>query len=290
MSGMLLTAAAVGIGVWYTAETAYYQEVTDVTEVIAYGDAFPVTNYQGIDADTSPLKLRACFNVDWDYWPSEEFKGIATPLNAPRWFDCFDASQIGTDLETGAASAILSDENEPFGFSTYIAHYPDGRAYMWRQINECGKAEFAGEDLPQGCPKPEGEDAVEMADPAAARDPNSPLHRFAAVPIGGGDAEDLLIEGEATVAYSIDGRLYFACFKTPLSYGLLTETYELAENAAPMTPLGAMDCFDAPTLAVDTETGNALTLSGGKNIVEGYDRMIAVYPDGRAFMWHQKAN
>jgi hypothetical protein len=289
MSGMLIIAGAVGVGVWYTAETAYYQEVTDVSEVSAYGDAFPVSNYKGIDADTSPLKMRACFNVDWDYWPSEEFKDVATPLTAPRWFDCFDAQQIGADIQSGNASAILSDDNTPYGFATYIAQYPDGRAFMWRQINDCGKAQFAGEELPKGCPIP-GTDAIEMADPTAARDPNSKLHRFALTPVGGGDVEDILVDGKATVSYSIDGRLYFACFKTPLSYGLLTETYELPEDAAPAAPLGTMGCFDTAQLAIDTASGAALSVLGERNIVEGHDRMFAIYPDGRAFMWHQKAN
>lgn len=290
MSGMLIIAAAVGAGVWYTAETAYYQEVTGVTEVTAYGDAFPVTNYQGIDADTSPLKMRACFNVDWDYWPSEEFKDAATPLTAPRWFSCFDAAQIGADIQAGTATAILSDDNMPFGFSTYIAQYPDGRAFMWRQINDCGKAQFAGEDLPKGCPIPDAGGAIEMADPTAARDPNSPLHRFALTPVGGGEPEDMLVEGRSTVSYSIDGRLYFACFKTPLSYGLLTETYEVVDDAAIKAPLGTMGCFDTDQLIQDTTSGTALSLLGQRNIVEGYDRLFAVYPDGRAFMWHQKAN
>jgi hypothetical protein len=173
MSGMLLTATVVGVGVWYTSETAYYQKVTGVTEVTAFGDVLAVSNYQGIDAETSPLKMRACFDVDWTYSYSQTHKNEATPLHAPRWFDCFDANQIGSDLETGDATAILSNENEPFGFSTYIAQYPDGRAFMWRQINECGKAEFSGVDLPAGCPKEEDDQDFVSADPNAERDPNS---------------------------------------------------------------------------------------------------------------------
>lgn len=141
-----------GAALWYFQTRAYYEEVTGVTEVMAYGDAFPVTEYRGIDATTSPLKFRACFTVDWDYWPSDEFKDVALPLTAPDWFDCFDAKEIADDIQAGTATAILADENEIFGFSAYIAQYEDGRAFMWRQINACGEAAFAGDSLPEGCP------------------------------------------------------------------------------------------------------------------------------------------
>ncbi|MCA8835680.1 MAG: DUF6446 family protein, partial [Proteobacteria bacterium] len=39
----------------------------------------------------------------------------------------------------------------PLGFDTYIAYYPDGRGFMWRQINMCGAALFAGNPLPAAC-------------------------------------------------------------------------------------------------------------------------------------------
>lgn len=152
--GLLVVAAVAGVGLWYSIERAYYHKVTDVTEVTAYGDAFAVSDYQGIDADTSPLKMRACFKVAWDYIPTDEFKDAATPLRAPRFFRCFDAGQMTDDLQAGVATAILADENHPYGFDTYITQYPDGRAYMWRQINACGEAQFSGNDLPDGCPDP----------------------------------------------------------------------------------------------------------------------------------------
>lgn len=154
MIGLLAFSVLFGIALWYYQNVAWYEEVTGLTEVSAYGDAFPVTDYRGIDADTSPLKLRACFTVDWDYWPSDEFARIAEPLTAPSWFDCFDARLITDDLRAGRATAILAAEGEPYGFDRYIAQYEDGRAYMWRQINACGNAVFKGDPLPADCPLP----------------------------------------------------------------------------------------------------------------------------------------
>jgi hypothetical protein len=86
-----------GVALWWFQTRAYYEQIDGLTEVSAYGDAFEVSDYRSIDADTSPLKLRACFTVDWDYWPSDEYAQIAEPLQAPSWFDCFDAGQIAAE-------------------------------------------------------------------------------------------------------------------------------------------------------------------------------------------------
>lgn len=282
--GSLFAASAVmGVGLWYSIQNAYYEQIENVTEVMAYGDAFPVTNYRGIDADTSPLKMRACFDVEWDYFPTDEYKNIATPLIAPNFFECFDAGQIYTDLKEDNATAILSDENNPFGFNTFIAQYPDGRAFMWRQVNECGDAHFTGDPLPAGCPVPD--DAIAKN---VMRDPNAPIFTLRATPIAQGDPEPLLIENAPIASYSTDAKFYFACFNTTMSFGLLSETYEIANDALPGQPLSEMACYDQGQIAQDVASGVALSLVGERNIIKGYDRIIAVYPDGRAFAWHQK--
>ncbi len=154
VSILVIAAVVMGFGLWYSIERAYYYQVSGVTEVQAYGKTMPVSDYKGIDAATSPLKMRACFKVNWDYIPSDSYKGEATPLIAPSNFKCFDAGQLTRDLESGKATAILSKGNKPYGFDTYIMQYPDGRAFMWRQINKCGKAKFSDKVLPKGCPAP----------------------------------------------------------------------------------------------------------------------------------------
>jgi hypothetical protein len=154
VSGLLGVALIAGAGLWYSIERAYYTRVTGVSEVRSYDALLPVSDYVGIDADTSPLKMRACFKVNWEYTLLDNGKMDATPLLAPRFFSCFDAGKITTDLEAGKAAAVLLDENRPYGFNTYVAQYPDGRAFMWRQINACGNAWFNGNDLPEGCPEP----------------------------------------------------------------------------------------------------------------------------------------
>lgn len=151
MTGLVLFALVFGVAVWWFQTRAYYEQVVGITEVVVAGAPVPVRAYRGIDASTSPLKLRACFEAGGS-WPDAPYEGEVTPLTAPGWFDCFDAETIDADLASGYAVAVLAEDNAPFGFSRIIARYPDGRAFMWRQMNACGTAAFAGDPLPADCP------------------------------------------------------------------------------------------------------------------------------------------
>ncbi len=302
--GLIGIALIAGAGLWYSIERAYYRTVSDVIEVVSYENALSVSQYAGIDADTSPLKMRACFKVNWDYVASDTYKTEATPLRAPRFFDCFNAKEITSDLETGNATAVLLDENRPYGFNTYVAQYPDGRAFMWRQINTCGEAEFSGNDLPEGCPdrqtiiieeidnttviqeskvEPSGQ-AVPAVVPAAL-EPIDTIIRLQ--PYTGLKAEPIAVEDLRVVAAVSDPMTFRGCFKTELSYGLLTETYQTHDTPDPAAT--ALDCFDADSLHNDLATGTAIAFVGEKDIQPGIDRVIAVYDDGRAYVWHQKS-
>ena len=56
------------------------------------------------------------------------------------------------------------------------------------------------------------------------------------------------------------------------------------------TPLIAPDwftCFDAERLTADLAAGAATAVMSMPEIHRGVDRVIAVYPDGRAYAWHQ---
>lgn len=282
---MVLAALAIGGGLWYSLNYSYYTQVTQLRVITAFGDEFPVANYQGIDATSSPLKMRACFDVEWDYIPSEEHKEEAAPLNAPFWFDCFDATKIGEDLRSDKATALLADSNDPYGFNTFIAQYPDGKAYMWRQINDCGEAAFRGDDLPEGCPDPE----AEPDEGVAAVGDSSGAVTIKMSPLSGDPAEEVQIDGLTVARAPTDPTQLWACFTTPLSYGFITETYEIiAGQVTPTQPSGALPCFDGQSIQDDVLQGTAIAVLGEANIALGYDRIIAVYEDGRAFAWHQK--
>ena len=123
------------VALFYFQNYAYY-EATDIRQNIFFGNKrYKISNYQGIDSQSSGLKLRECFvidSVDKIDLPKYE---KPTPLTAPFWFKCFNAEKITKDLEEGKASAFLSKMEEFDGIDNVIAVYPDGRSYRWRQLN-----------------------------------------------------------------------------------------------------------------------------------------------------------
>lgn len=148
--GLVLFSLLFGAALWWFQTRGHYEEVTGITEITVNGVPVAVSDYVGLDAVSSPLKLRGCFSSAAPLTGPEAPE--AEPLVAPGWFPCFDAEAIAGDIASGAAIAILAEFNAPYGFDRMIAAYPDGRAFQWRQINTCGDAHFAGDPLPAGCP------------------------------------------------------------------------------------------------------------------------------------------
>ncbi|MGB8622404.1 MAG: DUF6446 family protein [Paracoccaceae bacterium] len=153
-----------GAALYYTQVYAFYRSIdpespaaeVDLT-LRGTGDPeeIPVDDFQGIDADSSPVRFRACFKLAvpadtlaQKYQPYEK----PVPLVAPGWFDCFDANAIGEALERGDATAFMGQENIHYGIDRVIAVFPDGRGYAWNQINHCGEVVFDGKPAPEGCP------------------------------------------------------------------------------------------------------------------------------------------
>jgi hypothetical protein len=78
-----------------------------------------------------------------------------------------------------------------------------------------------------------------------------------------------------------------ACFHTPLSLALLTETFTVYDAAQPLAGAAALPCYDPGRIAADLATGAAVAFLSARDIAPGVDRVVAVYPDGRAFVWQQ---
>ncbi|WP_258523656.1 DUF6446 family protein [Roseovarius sp. TE539] len=113
--------------------------------------------FEAIDADSSPIRYRACFTTPTSHaLLTETFVPYeaAEPLNAPGWFDCFDAEEIGMALEEGDALAFLGQRNIQYGIDRVVAVMSDGRGYVWHQINHCGEVVFDGRPAPEDCPEP----------------------------------------------------------------------------------------------------------------------------------------
>ncbi|WP_300517115.1 DUF6446 family protein [Aliiroseovarius sp.] len=100
-------------------------------------------------------------------------------------------------------------------------------------------------------------------------------------------AEEIIADGLEGIDANSSPLRFRACFTTPSSLAMLTETYVIHEDPTPLTAPGWFECFDAETIGHDLEQGQAVAFLGERNIRDGVDRIIAVYPDGRAFAWHQ---
>jgi len=158
MTGKIATLAIVfcavfgGAAMYYLQVYGYYDRLPEQTTFRAGEVELAISGFQGIDSDSSPLRYRACFSVTQPV-DLPEAPG-AEPLNAPDWFDCFDAAAIGAALTAGQARALMVQANAPWGFDRVMALFPDGRAFVWPQVNACGTAHFDGQRLPAGCTPP----------------------------------------------------------------------------------------------------------------------------------------
>lgn len=162
--GILVVALGLGALMWWLQTRALYREVWTVAagELQAPRPDGPValvryTNGQFLDGDSSPIRYRGCLTLD-DPASVEAFASYDAPQppNAPGWFRCFDARAIGEALEAGEARAFLAPPllDLPYGVDGVLAAYPDGRAFLWRQFNRCGRALYDGDARPEGCPEP----------------------------------------------------------------------------------------------------------------------------------------
>jgi hypothetical protein len=130
-----------GVGMWYAQTQAWYETISDPDLALITPNGMTpiaVSDFQAINAYTSPLRYRACFVVtDGGQSALAALPDYAnpTPLTAPGWFDCFDAPDIGAALETGAARAVLAEHEIQRGVDRVIAVFPDGRGYAWHQLN-----------------------------------------------------------------------------------------------------------------------------------------------------------
>ncbi|MEM7268568.1 MAG: DUF6446 family protein [Pseudomonadota bacterium] len=61
----------------------------------------------------------------------------------------------------------------------------------------------------------------------------------------------------------------------------------IAKSPDPLVAPDWFDCFDAEAIAADLASGLALPLLAESNAPFGFDRIVAVYPDGRAYQWRQ---
>ncbi len=114
-----------------------------------------VDDIQAIDAESSPIRFRACFTTPMSHGLLTEAYVLyeeAVPLTAPGWFDCFDADALGEALEDGTALAFLGEKNIEYGVDRIVVIHEDGRGFAWHQLNNCGRKAYDGSPVGEACP------------------------------------------------------------------------------------------------------------------------------------------
>jgi hypothetical protein len=115
----------------------------------------------------------------------------------------------------------------------------------------------------------------------------APGQEILLTPIASDQPEAIIAEGITGIDATSSPLRFRACFTTPLTLATLTETYRLYETPTPLTAPGWFDCFDAQAIGTALERGEALAFLSQAGIAPGVDRVVAVFPDGRAYAWHQ---
>ena len=163
VSMLVVCALAAGIGMYYLQVYAFYEEVpatghgdVQLTNLVT-GQPEPIIadGFTAIDAESSPIRYRACFTTSLSVpmltETYEPYEGAA-PRTAPGWFDCFDAAAIGAEIESGTALAYTGQRNLEYGIDRVVAITDDGRGYVWHEINDCGDKAYDGSPLGKDCP------------------------------------------------------------------------------------------------------------------------------------------
>ena len=78
-----------------------------------------------------------------------------------------------------------------------------------------------------------------------------------------------------------------ACFTTQLTQATLTEAFVVYDKATPLNAPSWFSCFDAASIGDALATGEAVAFLSRAEIAPQIDRVVAVFPDGQAFAWHQ---
>jgi hypothetical protein len=156
-------ALVAGAALYYLQVYFFYQTVSaeqapvELTTLEGMREQIRVTDFQAIDATSSPIRFRACFETPERMGTLTETYQVyedAEPLTAPGWFGCFDAAALGAKLKKGEAVAFLGVANIQYGIDRVVALDVDGHGYVWHQINRCGAEVFDGNPRPDGCPPP----------------------------------------------------------------------------------------------------------------------------------------
>lgn len=117
--------------------------------------------------------------------------------------------------------------------------------------------------------------------------PDQAQTEIALTTFGGEVREAMPVENFSAIDSDSSPLRYRACFETAQSLAFLSETFAPYDAAIPLTGPAWFDCFDAQEIGEALETGEALPFLLEENFRYGFDKVVAVFSDGRGVIWHQ---
>ncbi len=141
-------------GFYYSVEPQPGQDVLLLAEGAEEPTPIAYSSFQAIDADSSPIRYRACFQTEMT---ADDLSGYVPvqnpePLTAPGWFDCYDAVAIAEALKSGQAHAFIGVKNIHYGVDRIVAVTQNGEGYIWHALNNCGEKAYDGTVVGEECP------------------------------------------------------------------------------------------------------------------------------------------
>ena len=157
---IMVVSLLAGAGLYYLQVYGFYEQVdTQDVQLVSLTseqpEAIPTDAFRGIDAESSPIRFRACFETTLSLALLTETYVLLDdqiPRNAPDWFDCFDAAALGAELAAGTALPFLGQKNVHYGVDRIVAITDDGRGFVWHELNDCGEKAYDGTVVGEECP------------------------------------------------------------------------------------------------------------------------------------------
>ena len=157
---IMVVSLLAGAGLYYLQVYGFYEQVeTQDVQLVSLTseqpEAIPTDAFRGIDAESSPIRFRACFETTLSLALLTETYVLLDdqiPRNAPDWFDCFDAAALGAELAAGTALPFLGQKNVHYGVDRIVAIADYGRGFVWHELNDCGEKAYDGTVVGEECP------------------------------------------------------------------------------------------------------------------------------------------
>lgn len=161
---LLVSTVAAGASLYYLQIYGFYydvdaqpgQDVQLMTQDTREAQPIAYAAFQAIDADSSPIRYRACFTTDLsldDLSATFVESDKTEPRVAPDWFDCFNAQDIAAAIKEGRARTYLAAKNIHFGVDRIVAVTETGQGFVWHEFNDCGEKAYDGTVVGETCPE-----------------------------------------------------------------------------------------------------------------------------------------